>query len=364
MQLKNYIQFDNPKFPLKKYILAAVAIVLLLVFALRVQNSRVDKNVLNSFVVLDEGLVKSIASIIAKTETKYMQLEAEFEICPDKVIVFYKMAHRVRELSNLLHYDIQELKVEIVRACDGKYAPSLSPFEWYEEGEKRTTFDIDANLIMAKGNTVIPTHLILNNGRGKELKEKIENFKTFGYNFYDTSLEKYITNTLNTDFPPTSETWASYHFGHSPMIAVIVGLSKIQNDIRNVEAEIVQYLLSAIGATDFRVNRMEAVVQAKSRYVTKGDDFEARILLAAYDSLQKPEILIGPIHRTKTGNFELVGEGKLLPYNARGHAIYKVSTTTVGNFTLQGIMRINMPLWGVVNFPFSYEYMVGEVKIP
>ena len=55
----------------------------------------------------------------------------------------------------------------------------------------------------------------------------------------------------------------------------------------------------------------------------------------------------------------MVGEGRQLPYDARGRAIYKATGTSVGNFTLQGLLRMVGPD-GVVSYPFSSEYQVGE----
>ena len=365
MQLKENILFDNPKLPLRKYILVTVAIVLLLVLALRVQKNRINQDVLNAFVVIDEELVKSTANFIEKTEKIYKIFDAEMEKSPIRVKEFRKMAYHAKGMADRLHYDIQELKVEIVRACDGKNAQSLIPIEWYigEKGEEKTTFDIDANLIIAKSNVTIPSKLMFTEGKGKELKEKIEKFKDYGLNFYDASLKKYIANLLNTELSPTkNDTWELHHFYRFPMIAVIANLSKMQNDIRNAEAEIVNFLLTEIYSTDTRVNKLETVVQAKSRYVTKGDVFEARILLAAYDSLQKPRILIGPFHK-KDWNYELIGEGDTLAYDRYGRAIYKAPATTVGIFTLQGLLQMTDD-YGIRNFPFSYEYQVVDYKVP
>ena len=348
----------------RKYIVITAVIVLLVVLVVQVRYSKINKNVFNAFVVIDEGLLKSTANFIEETENYYMIFDAVMEKSPNRVMYFREMAYHVKYLADRLHYDIQELKVEIVKACDGEDVQSLIPVEWYtEKGEKKTTFDIDANLIIAKDNMTIPAQLMLTQGKDKELKEKIENFMDLGLQFSDTSLKKYITNLLNTELPPTkSGTWESHHFSHLPMIAVIANLSKMQNNIRNTENHIVQSLLATVGAGDSRVNRMEAIVMAKSNCVMKGDDFEARILLAAYDTLQKPEVLIGAYHRTQTG-YELVGEGKILPYDTYGRVIYKAAATMAGNYTLQGIMRVETP-YGVVNLPFIYEYQVGDSKTP
>jgi gliding motility-associated protein GldM len=352
----------NPK--IKKYFIVSVAIVLLF-YSFQQRNSRINQDILNAFVLLDEGLVKTTENLIVKNETNYSIFDYEMEKVPTKVQEFRNMAYRVKDWADQLHYDIQELKIEIIKACDGENAPSLSPVEWLIGGkkEKKQTFNIDGNLIINKGNNGIPTYLMFNERKGWELKEKIERYRDFLSSI--TYEPKFIMGTLDTynrrNKTGGYSTWETYHFANLPMISVIANLSKMQNDIRSAEADILENLLAQVGATDTRVNVLEAIVVAKSNYVIKGDAFEARILLAAYDSLQKPEILIGPIHRTKTGEYDLIDKGGFLPYDAKGRAIYKVPATTVGNFTLQGIIRMMTPD-GVVNLPFSYEYQVDDKK--
>lgn len=359
-----FLLLKKEDFPKRKYILVSTIIVLCF-FVLWVRNNRMYQSALNAFVFVDERLVETTANYVTKNTLLYSIFDAELVKCPDKVLPFRDMAYIVKERSDQLVYDIQELKAEIIKSCDGNNAPSLTPVEWHIAFEKKSTFDIDGSLILRKGNTKIPFKLIFGKSKGEQLKEEIEKYRDFLVSFiYDPSHQKFIMTMLNTDDRIEKTgifiTWETYYFWNFPMITVIANLSKLQNDIRNAEADILQLLLSEIGAYDFRVNRLEAIVVAKSNYVAKGDEFVARIVLAAYDSLQKPEIWIGPYHRKENGAPELVGEGIFLPYDARGHALYKTTATTVGNFTLQGIIRVLSPDGDVLNYPFSYEYQVGN----
>jgi len=208
-----------------------------------------------------------------------------------------------------------------------------------------------------------PAEIMINKGKGEELKKKIEAFREQILAMTDdASVQKAINESLNTDQMVdkngTPLSWEQGHFEYIPMIAVVTMLSKMQSDVRNAEADIINNLLSQIGATDTKVNKMEAIVQAKSSYILRGNEYEARILLAAYDSLQKPEIFIGPYRKTETG-YEIPGGGRKLEYDARGRAIYKASGSTVGNFNLQGLLQMAGPD-GITSYPFSADYQVGE----
>ncbi len=327
----------------------------------------VSADILNAFVLVDDGLVKTTANFVAKNETAYGIFDAQMEKSAAKVGPFRDKALSVKDMADQLAYDIQELKVEIVKYCDGDDAPSLTPTEWIVGAKRETkpTYDINDALIESKDNLDKPAELMIVKKKGEDLKGKIEAYRTHLLSMTtDPSVQNAIKESLNTDAPPpkkdgTVQTWESSHFEFIPMVAVITMMSKLQSDIRNAEADVIQNLLAQIGATDTKVNKMEAIVMSKSSYVLKGNEYEARIILAAYDSLQKPKIFIGPYKKTASG-YEMVGEGRELPYDAKGRAIFK-SSAGVGNYTLQGLLQMVTPE-GIMNYPFMSEYQVGEAS--
>jgi len=326
----------------------------------------VSADILNGFVLVNNGLAKTTANFVAKNETSYSIFEAQMDKTPEKVRPFRDKAHEVKNMADQLAYVLQELKVEIVQYCDGIDAPALIPMEWIVGEESKKTYDIDASLIKAKDNVDKAAEIMINKGKGADLKQKIEDFRNLILDMTnDPSVQHAIEESLNTagttDKNGTPISWETAHFEYIPMIAAVTMLTKMQSDIRNAEADIISNLLSQIGATDTRVNKMEAIVQAKTSYVLKGNEYEARVLLAAYDSLQRPEILLGPYRRTADGTYEMVSEGRPLAYDARGRAIYRASGSSVGNFTLQGLLRQVTPD-GIVSFPFTSEYQVGEAN--
>ncbi|MDR1172025.1 MAG: gliding motility protein GldM [Bacteroidales bacterium] len=327
----------------------------------------VSADILNAFVLVDNGLVKTTANFVAKNESAYGIFEAQMEKSAVKVGPYRDKAYSVRDMSDKLAYDIQELKVELIKHCDGPEAPSLTPVEWFVgvKREKKSTCDVNDALIQSKDNMDKPAQIMIVNGKGEELKKKIETYRDHLLSLTsDPSVQSAIKESLNTDAPPpakdgTRQSWESSFFEHIPIVAVVTMLSKIQSDVRNAEADVVQNLLAQIGATDTKVNKMEAVVLTKSSYVLKGNEFEARIILAAYDSLQKPEIVLGPLRKTADG-YEIAGEGRVLPYDAQGRAIY-TNSPAVGNYMLQGLLRMT-GAEGVMSYPFTYEYQVGEAN--
>ena len=325
----------------------------------------VSADILNAFVLVDEGLVKTTANFVAKNASSYSIFDAEMEKSAEKVRPYRDKAFSVKDKADQLAYDLQELKVKIISYCDGDNAPSLIPADWYigEKGEKKPTHEINGHLIQSKDNTDKPAEIMINGGEAEVLKKKINEYREFLLSLTsDPTLQKSLQDALNTDDPPADKngphTWESSRFENLPMVAVVTNLSKMQSDVRNAEADVIQYLLTQIGATDTKVNKMEAIVLMKSNYVLRNSPFEARILLAAYDSLQRPEIYLGP-HRRIGDDYEMIGEGRLLPYDAKGRAMYTSSTSSVGTFPIQGLLQMMTPD-GLKKYPFSTEYQVGE----
>jgi hypothetical protein len=78
-----------------------------------------------------------------------------------------------------------------------------------------------------------------------------------------------------------------------PMIASITLMSGMQADVRNAEADVITYLVNQIDAGSFMFNALEATVIPRSNYIFRGNEFEASVFIAAFDTTQAPEILIG-----------------------------------------------------------------------
>ena len=81
-------------------------------------------------------------------------------------------------------------------------------------------------------------------------------------------------------------------FENMPVAAAVTMLTKLQSDIRYAEGEVLHALENNVDVKDVRVNRLEAFVVPESRTVMSGDPFTARILMAAVDTTQHPEVYV------------------------------------------------------------------------
>ena len=115
-----------------------------------------------------------------------------------------------------------------------------------------------------------------------------------------------------------------------PVAGAITLLSKLQGDIRYAEGEVLHSLVSNIDVKDIRVNSLKAFVIPNAQTVVRGDKFSARIVMAAVDTTQVPDIYIGNrkmelhdgLYETvcgRTGEFNLAGYIEML--NGSGERI-------------------------------------------
>ncbi len=85
-------------------------------------------------------------------------------------------------------------------------------------------------------------------------------------------------------------TWINENLEHNPAAGLMALIARIKNDARTMESDILEKLATRIDATDYKFDRLEAKVLAKSTYVMEGEAYEADILLVASNSKGAPSI--------------------------------------------------------------------------
>ncbi len=153
-------------------------------------------------------------------------------------------------------------------------------------------------------------------------------------------------------------TWPMDNFYHLPMAAVFVNLQKMQVDLANTEAELLQVFSSASGKLAIKFDRLVARVVAPSSYVAAGDKYTADIFLAASSSklgAGDMDILVGvdsaEAAKGKTGTVvPLIG----------GMGKYEVPTSAPGDQEYKGVIKFKKPDGSYEYYPFSGEYKVAR----
>lgn len=240
----------------------------------------ISTEVLNGFTIVEESLGRTTANSSKENAALYAGVERQMRTNPEKVGEWFAKATRVKRMSDSLYNFAQQLKEEMVREADGK--------------------DADVAHIQNKDNLEAASHVMLAplTGKGSRLARAINAYRDRILTMVDDDRQReIIASNLSTRLPKGAVTmgknWQEYMFEDMPVAAAVTLLSKLQSDVRYAEGEVLHTLVANIDIKDIRVNRLQAFVIPESQTVISGDQFSARIVMAAVDTTQHPQVYVG-----------------------------------------------------------------------
>ena len=156
-------------------------------------------------------------------------------------------------------------------------------------------------------------------------------------------------------------TWEMDMVDHLPMAAVFVNLNKIQADLKNVEAEILQVFSSASGKLAIKFDNIYAKVIAPSSYIQAGQPYQAEIFLAATNSklgAGDMEVLLG----VDSAGAAKGAKGTSVPIES-GMGKYTAGTGAPGDQKYEGVIKYKKPDGSFEYYPFKGEYKVAKSAV-
>lgn len=323
----------------------------------------VSKEAVEAFKRVDEGLNKTTQNFMQQNKSVYADFEQKAVANPQKAGQWLDVAKQVRERTNELFNLMEALKIEIVQKADGKDAPAL-------EGGK-----LNVEKIKKIDDNNVPSEVLIgsnNNGKAYALKAAIIDYRSFLLDIIGEghpAVTQDIENILETSDVKEHDQvvgWEEHNFHTLPLIAVITILSKFQNDVRNAEADMLDFLFNQIEAKDFKVNKLGPIVIGPN-YVMRGSEYQAKVFIAATDSTQKPTIQVGKYNVVKAANgtksYQMVGSATKLPVDQSGMGIFKLTPTSTGEKTWGGLISLKRPDGSTISFPFEGSYTVAEPNV-
>lgn len=94
--------------------------------------------------------------------------------------------------------------------------------------------------------------------------------------------------------------WTYSYFHMTPTIASLTILSKFENDVKNSEAQLVDYIHSQVGQVKIVYNKFAAIAQSNRSYAMPGDDIEITAGIGAFSDAAQPNITINGQHMSLT----------------------------------------------------------------
>lgn len=302
----------------------------------------VSTDILNGFTLVDDSLHSSMEASVTRNEKLYRDFKEATDQNPEKMQEWYDDAIELKHRADSLWNYIQDFKTQIAILADGQK----------KVAEREQLTGDGARNIEGNSNLDVTAQYAIVQGNGTILKQMVAMYRDYIVELADddAELRNEFTRVFATDkgwnaHEQDSCDWEVAIFEGMPVGASITILTKMQNDVRTTESEMIQYLLDRTDAGDLRVNKLNAYVIPKSDYVIRGGKYSAQIILAAVDSTQRPEYYV---------------EGQRI--NDQG--LYEVVASSVGLRKFKGQIAYLNPASDEMEYlPFESEYTVGEPSV-
>lgn len=285
----------------------------------------VSSEILNAFKVVNRSIATSNDLITGKNEATYKQFEKDLTDpqTKAKAEVWAPKATQVQKLSADMFSYIENLKQEMKKE---------SKLKINKKGEEEFSED----------NLDAPTRLMDKNGKGKELYDRLGKYRNDVIavlnpgEFQDPKTQadiqaavdgfkKSLPIDLNVpkgqsgkEYSNDAKGWTTNYFHMTPTVAALTILSKFQNDVKNSEAQLVDYCHQQIGTVKVVYDEFEAIAQANTSYAMAGDDIEITAGVGAFSAAARPTITINGQNIALTG----------------GKAIFKTKASGTGDHSI------------------------------
>jgi gliding motility-associated protein GldM len=304
----------------------------------------ISKDTVKAFMKVDKSLNTTVENYIKKNNIIYNDFEASFAQFPEKTGPYRTKALEVKQYADQMYDFIQDLKIEIIKEADGPDAIAI-------DGRK-----IDIFKVKRYDDNNTPSQILIGSneaGKAYNLKAAIDLYRKFLTESLEgkaPDIEESLKNSLNTEDGLNEdrvvEKWPNLTFQLLPLVGANALLTKMQVDVRNAETEVLNYLFAQIDKSNFKFNKLGAIVIPKSSYVTLGSSYEAQVFISASDSTQDPTITVGD---------------QVLPLDESGKGIYSVRPSSTGVKSWGGVISLQAPDGTVKTYKTgTISYQVGE----
>jgi len=313
----------------------------------------VSSEILNAFATVNNSIKKSNGVIEDKNEVTFKSFAEKLKAPETQQLasIWAPKANEAKKLSDDLYNYLDDLK--------GKLEKEAGTHE--SNGKKEINADnLDAAI-----------RLMDKQGKGAELYAKLGDFKKQLIGVLNPNAPEFANNpgmkeTLKRDaenfdkslpidltvpeshagnkYGQDANGWTQSYFHMTPAIAALTILSKFQNDVRNSEAQIVDYCHKKIGEVVVVYNKFQAIATANTTYAMPGDPVEITAGVGAFNDAAKPKITIN---------------GQSMPLTADGTALYKTSASGTGEHTINVNIDFNKPDGSVEHVTKVVKYTVG-----
>lgn len=335
----------------------------------------VSKDILDAFLVVNEGMVSTNVRFESKVATVYSRFESQYNLNPGKVGEYWEKAKELRLRSQQLIHYLDSVQLEVVSRSERKshdevkslyYAKVQLP-DFRNQGDLRDRDFLDLSLVPSRDKYDEATNYMIGpnkNGEAYTMAKKIEEYRQFVLGIVgENNADKIGLNTHEKfkDASGVTQDWMYYNFYHTILAANVTILNKIVTEVQSAEFDAVNRLFENITEKDYKFDRLSAEVIPNSTYILKGQNYEATVILTAYDSKTQSEVKI--VRGASAINDGNIGGAQVFR-SENGVVRLSFPGQTEGPQRYAGVIEVRDPLTQELKrHPFDAQYIVAPPSL-
>lgn len=328
----------------------------------------VSKEVVDAFVVVNESIEETNVNFDDKINEAYGKFAKQYQMNQEKVEPLWQSANAIRDLSNDMRTYLKGVRDTVMIKAEHKTMEELKIFVAEELGKSVDEIDeIPLSLLKSHDKYDETTNYFVPNvenpskkGKAGEIRRKFEAYREQALE--QISPEARDKFSIGPNFEATyrdangkKEGWEVHNFYHTIMAADVTILNKLITEVNNAEFELLNHLYSAISEQDFKFSNIEAKVIPQKSYILLGEEYQADVLVAAYDTTQQPKVYI------QRGVDKVKDRNKATLVKSTDDIVnLKLKGNSVGEHKYAGLIVITSPDGSENEYHFNDSYIVGK----
>jgi gliding motility-associated protein GldM len=314
----------------------------------------ISKDILDAFVIMNESLAASSETTGKKIDALYTDFDLAMAIDSEKVGQYWERSQQAREKAQKLSAFIDSIKTTLIAKTE-KVDRAVADTMSIGSLSKKDDYDIPTNILVGEKEDG-------SDGLANVLKTKIAEYQSSMRELLSEGDKQFFNERIDLSdrkLADQTSTWETNNFYHTPLVASLVILSKLQMDVADVEYDVVSKLYRSFNKKDFFFDTIAATVLPQSNYVLLGEEYQSDIIVAAYSTTRSPKVRIGKLNDEDD---ELVSmEDTCMTENGKG--IFRKRTTSEGIFTYEGMVDLVNSEGEAKSYPFRSEYIVARPSL-
>jgi gliding motility-associated protein GldM len=334
----------------------------------------VSREVLDGFVTINESIETTNSNFTGNTQKIMEAIDEAVHQGRHEFVPYYAKAKRVTQLTQQAFDYVEKVKKNVIQYTEDragadtmqlKYVEQLDNFDrptFFLIGQDETKLKKDpysaSDMRLTIQNLADSLNAMLDymkDRNGLRLPER-------DYQVLKDKIRLFTPHDQFKDMEGKPLSWEMKNFYNMPLAAVVTNLSKIQSDIRNMEAELVSSFASASGKLSVKFNQMQARIVPVSRYIQSGSRYEADVFLSASSSDFKEDNLQFILGDVDTASGKVADDAVILPID-RGTGKISLPTGAAGHRDISGWIKFREGTGNYRYFKYQNEFIVANPAV-